>query len=841
MTVALEQVASEPKYMKEDLRLLTGRGRFVDDLNLEGQAYLGIVRSPYAHARIKHIDFSKASSSPAFVAALTGEDLLNEGVTTITHNQFPPRKPAKRYSLAVGKTRFAGEPVAAILARHRNQVEDLVEQVEVDYEPLPVVTNIVESKKGETLVYEDWNDNLSQSAHTRWGNADEAITSAPHVIRAKLGITRQESAPIEPRSVLVSYRREEDVYEVWATVQSVHELRRQLASELRIPPEKFRVRVKDVGGGFGSKGSQSYPEPLLACVFSRRTGLPVKWAATRSEEFLEAAAGRDVYSDVTLACDKDAKLVALKANMECDAGVAGTLNVMAPHTLEAFLGSYEIPNVDVHQAVYVTNKMPLGAIRGAGSPEGCYFIERAMNILADELRVDPLELRRRNVTDSGVTPESPRAQPPEAVEQIHLLDEFIRHSHYKELLRWRDDLNSGFKQQGPSHSKLVAGVGVALGGRNGFGGAGYSQHENQQPGGSRQWSSQGGTRQSQQEGGSSPGEARWDSRRQSDGGAGSPKSGSPAEQGRAELDFMSESAKVTLDRNGSVTVYTGSSPHGQGIETTFAQLASEELGVPLDRVTVIWGDTTQIPQGRGSWGSRSAVTGGSAVVDASRKLKSQILARVAELAGIDAKSLSIRGGKIVNLLQPDRELPTLAEILERLGLAEISTDSIYRLGLSQFSIGVHLCALTLDPELGKVRIVKYVVVEDPGRIINEAVVEGQLHGGVLHAVGGSLLEKLSYDDHGNLLTSTLMDYNIPTAPESPNVEVFLEGTPSVVSLNGAKGVGEGATTVGYSAVINAVNDALSQVRPGAQVNLVPATPDSILAALSIDHASESPT
>jgi len=303
---------------------------------------------------------------------------------------------------------------------------------------------------------------------------------------------------------------------------------------------------------------------------------------------------------------------------------------------------------------------------------------------------------------------------------------------------------------------------------------------------------------------------------------------------------MSESATVTLDAKGNVTVCTGSSPHGQGIETTFAQLASEELGIPLDRVTVIWGDTAEISDGRGSWGSRSAPTGGSAVVDAARKLKSQVLARTAGSMGIDPKFLEIRGGRIVDVQQPTLSLPTLTEALEKLGLPAITADSNYRLGSSQFSIGAHLSAVTLDPELGKVKIAKYVVVEDPGKIINRDIVVGQLHGGVVHAVGGALLEKVCHDDQGNLLTSTFMDYNIPEAPESPNVEVFLVETPSTVALDGVKGVGEGSTTIGYAAIINAINDALSRVRPGAQVNLAPATPDSILSALLANSAAEPP-
>jgi carbon-monoxide dehydrogenase large subunit len=815
----LESNANELKGRVEDPRLLTGKGRFVDDLKFEGQAYMGIVRSPFAHATIKRIDLSKVRSSPDFIAALTGEDLIREGVTTISQNDWPPQKPAKRYHLAVGRVRFTGEPVAAILVRDKNVVEDLVEQVEVDYDPLPVVTTIEESKKGDTLIYEDWTDNLSQKSDVKWGNAEKAIASAHHVIRAREGIARQESAPIEPRSTLVRYKKEEDLYEVYATVQSVHGLREQLASELQTPERKFHVKVMDMGGGFGSKGSQSYPEPLLACLFSRLTGFPVKWTATRTEELLEAASGRDEYCDIALASDREGRIVAVKANVECDVGVTGTQNHMSQLSLWTMLGPYNIPNVELHLAVYATNKMPIGPVRGAGAPEGCYFIERAVSILAEKIGIDPLELRRRNLSAGNRKPSG-------EADYILLIDDLIKHSRYEELLKWKRDLNAKFKQQGSSHSNLVAGLGVSIR-------AGGSESEEESNGDSEQWGSRERTEQRQQD--------ETASNQGAESGESSSQAPARPTENPIELDFTSEYARVTWRRNGNLTVYTGSSPHGQGEETTFAQLASEELQVPLEKVTVVWGDSVRVPHGIGTFGSRSAATGGSSVVEACRKLKAQLFARVSEVTGVGANVLAIRDGTFVNTTQPNMKLPTPREILEKLGLTEISAESAYRLSSMDYSSGVHLCALTLDVELGKVKIVKYVLVEDCGRMINKTIVEGQLHGGVIHAVGGALFEKLAYDDQGNLLTSTLADYSIPTALDSPNVEVFHEVTPSTITLNGAKGVGESGTIAGYAAVMNALNDALSQVRPGAQVNLAPATPDSILAVLTVDHPERDTT
>jgi carbon-monoxide dehydrogenase large subunit len=828
MTVSVtasKKAVEAPEGRVEDRRLLTGKGRFVDDLKLEGQAYMGLVRSPYAHAKIKGIDFSKARESPDFISSLTGDDLLKEGVAPLTQNPWPFQRRAKRYHLAVGKARFQGEPVAAILVRRKSSVEDLIEQVEVDYESLPVVATIEESKQGKAIIYEDWEDNASLASEVKKGDADKAIASAAHVVRVREGIARQVAAPIEPHAVLVSYDSKGDYYDVWATVQTVHGTRDKLAAELKKPKEKFHVRVLDMGGGFGSKGAQSYPEAPLACIFAKRTGLPVKWTATRSEEFLEAAAGRDEYCDVTLACDKDGRMVAVKASVECDSGVTGTQAHMPTMTIESMLGPYKIPNQDLLVAAYATNKMPIGPVRGAGVPEGCYFMERAVDAMARKLGLDPIEFRRRNLqlregagkgeADFGL-----------------LLDTLVRSSRYEELLRWRGEMLSKFKQEGPSRSSEVGGLGVSITG-------GEEEEEDDEDwgdegsdaGGGEKWSGEGG---------------QWPAKPSSE----QPVWQKPAEQasggnwqrgGEETLSFMSETARVAVDKSGKVTVYTGSSPHGQGEETTFAQLAAEELGVPLGSVKVVWGDTVLIPRGIGTFGSRSAATGGSAVVDASRKLKAQLLAKASEALGAAAESLDISGGFVVKASRPDEALATLKEVLQQQQAEEVSASSVFTLSDLSYSSGVHLCVVTLDVELGRVKIAKYFVVEDCGRMINKTIVEGQIHGGVVHAVGGALLERLAYDSEGNLLSSTFMDYNIPTALDSPDVEISHHVTPSTATLAGVKGVGESGTNGAYAAVINAVNDALSQARPGAEVSFAPATPDAIFRALSEAGAKARPS
>jgi len=800
--VSTEQKAADTTRRVEDPRFLTGAARFLDDVTAKGTAYMGFVHSPYAHARIKSIDLSKVSSSPAFIASLTGEDLIKAGIRPVAQNPWPRQRAAKRYHLAVGKVRFSGEPVAAILVSDAYSVEDLVEQVEVEYEPLPAVVTIEESKKGKVLVYDDWKDNVSQTAQERKGDAEGAISAAPYVIKRQLGIGRQAGAPIETHCVLVSYDRKRERYEVSATLQSVHDLQKLLASEFGLPKKKFHVKVVDVGGGFGSKSGQSYPWPLVACLFAKQTGLTVKWTASRMEEFLEGAAGRDEYCDVTLACDRDGKIVALKGSIECDMGVSGTQAHMPSLSMWTMAGPYDVPNLDLNVTGYVTNKMPSGPVRGAGAPEGCYFIERAMDEMAREIGLDPLELRRRNV----VGPERS-----DGVDYQALMDALVRSSKYSDLLRQRDEFNSRFKGEKSQGPRLVMGIGMSL--------RGDSEDEDDDD--------EGGWEGNQGDGG---GGQDWSRSQQGAGGSGDEWASESEEE---ELSFMSEWGRVALSSGGELTVYTGSSPHGQGHETTFAQLASEELGIPIDRVRVVWGDTDLVPFGVGTFGSRSAATGGSAVVDASRKLKARLLEIASKVLRVDKESIAFAGGAIVEASQPKNIIATASEILEKAGEKEISADTTFTLGSMSYSSGVHMCALILDAETGVVsKITKYVVVEDCGRMINETIVEGQIRGGVVHGVSGSLFEGLRYDERGNLLTSTFADYAIPTSMDSPEVQVFHRVTPSTVALNGAKGVGESGTNGSYAAVMNALNDALSRVRPGAQVNTAAATPDSVFASLS---------
>lgn len=732
----------------EDERFLVGRGQYVDNIKPENPLHLGIVRSTYPHAEIIRIDFSKASENPSFVLGLTGNDIkdISQPITT-----NPAQKHANRFQLAVGKTRYVGEPVAAFVSKNKYAVEDIVELVEIEYRVLPSVLTIEESKIAETLLYDDWNDNVAFRRSVKKGNAEEAISSSKHSIRARIGIRRQEGVPIEPRSVVVYYDESHDSYTVHGTVQSPHGLRNYLSTELRLPAEKFHIIVKDVGGGFGTKGAQSYPEPLLACIFAKRTGSAIKWTSTRTEDFLEAAAGRDQYCDIELACDENLKITALRARSESDVGVSGTLSISVGLSIMLLPGAYKIPNLDLEGVAYVTNKAPLGPVRGAGRPEAAFFIERAIDILAGELSLDPLSLRMKNLIRSEEMPYDNGTGFVYDSGNFQLLLEKLE-DDYSQLKKWRQEVNS-------KGDRFLAGVGICI--------------EVEDTG-----------------------------------------------------SQFKETAREILNEQGKLKVLTGSSPHGQGLETTLALLASKELGVPFEDVSVSWGDTASLPWSIGTFGSRSVAVGGSAVVDATRKVRADALVRASKISGIKEEELSIEQGYIIKRGESEkRKIMKLSSLTESTG--PIESYSEFALKGMPFASGAHLCGVLIDKETGIVEVKKYFAVDDCGVPINPVIVEGQLHGGIVHGIGGSLLEIMLYDSNGQPLTTNFLDYTIPTSNEVPReFEILRIETRSPLTLNGSKGVGESGTVGAYPAIFNALNDAISPLRNG--LNIAPALPEEIL-------------
>ncbi len=353
-----------------------------------------------------------------------------------------------------------GEAVAAFVVKSRYAVEDILELVNVEYEPLPPVLSIDEARRNEAKVYGDWDDNIAFRHSVRKGDAGRAIANSKHVIRAKIGIKRQVAAAIEPRSVVAYYDKGQDVYTLSVTTQSPHRTRDNIASELQIPPSKVHVIVKDMGGGFGAKGAQSYPEPVLACILSKKTGIAIKWTSTRTEDLLETVAGRDIFCNIELACDENGKFTAVRARNESDAGVSGTMSIQLNNSMNLIPGVYKIPNLELEGETYVTNKAPVGPLRGAGRPEGCFFIERAIDILAKKISMDPAELRSRNLIQPDEMPyETGTGHVYDSGDFPLLLEKLLDNSDYEGLKLWRDRINS------TPNIDVVAGVGLCGTGR----------------------------------------------------------------------------------------------------------------------------------------------------------------------------------------------------------------------------------------------------------------------------------------------------------------------------------------------------------------------------------------
>ncbi|MHB8567689.1 MAG: xanthine dehydrogenase family protein molybdopterin-binding subunit [Nitrososphaerales archaeon] len=759
MVTPLEKTKTEVKHeiaevlqgRVEDHRFLVGEGKYVDDMKPANIGYLGIVRSNYAHARIKNIDLSKVKDDPDFIDAITGQDLVKMGVGPIAELPLPGSKITNRLHLAVEKVRYVGEPVVAFVARRKYSVEDIAENIDVECDPLPVVTTIEESRNGKALLYEEWGNNKLLEVSAKKGEVGSAST---YTVKEKFGIKRQAGAPIEPRVAIASYDRDSGVYHIFATVQGAHRLKGYLTSELKVPPEKIHVTVPDVGGGFGVKGAQSYCEYMLACILAKKTGLAIKWTSTRTEDMLETAQGRDEYCDIELSCDSDAKLTALRASIVADGGAGGSLKGQPALSVRLLPGAYKVPNLEITGALLATNKTMSGPLRGAGRPEASFFIELAMDKLARRLKIDPFEFRMRNVIRPSEFPYDNGAGAIYDSADLPKLMEMLRND-YEKAVQWKQKFN----QSGDKGRR--AGVGLAL----------------------------------------------------------------VIEDTGAQF---AESAKVVAAlEEKKIHVFTGSSPHGQGHETSWAILASEELGVPMDQISVIWGDTDNLKSTVGTFGSRSAVTGGSAVVAACRNLKEQLIRDAAELFLIDPSQVEYRNGAIFR--RDTGELVSgLWKFIEKLGKdVSVSADFTAR-GLT-YASSAHLCALIVDMETGKLQIEKYVAVDDCGRVINEMIVDGQLHGGIAHGIGGSILEQIEYDEDGTPLAQNFMDYTIATALDIPDLVLMHMETPSTISLNGAKGVGESGTIGAYPVIFNALNDALDGV---GEVNIAPATPDRVMRAIS---------
>ena len=774
---------------KEDARFLTGTGQYTDDVALLNQSQAFFLRSPHAHATIRGIDVSKAKAAPGVVAVYTAADL--EGVNglpcgwLITSIDGTPMKEPPHPVLARGKVRYVGDPVALVVAETRDQAKDAAELIDVDYDVLPAVVNAVDAlKAGAPQIHDEAPGNKCYT----WSIGDKAavdaaFAKAAHVTKLDLINNRLIPNAIEPRAAVAAYNRAEDAYTLYVTSQNPHVERLLMtAFVLGLPEHKVRVIAPDVGGGFGSK-IYLYPEETAMVWAAKRIGRPIKWAAERSESFLADAHGRDHVTHAELALDRDGKFLALRVHTTAAMGAyLSTFASCIPTILYATLlaGQYTTPVIYCEVDAVFTNTAPVDAYRGAGRPEATYVIERIVHQAGVELGLPQDEIRRRNFIRTFPY-QTPVALLYDTGGYDACLDEAMKIADAKGFAARKAEAAKRGKLRGLGYASYIEACGIA------------------------------------------------------------PSNVAGALGARAGLF---EAGEVRVHPTGSVTVFTGSHSHGQGHETTFAQVVATRLGIPVENVDVVHGDTGRVLFGMGTYGSRSLSVGGTAIVKALDKIVGKgrkIAAHLLEAAEAD---IEFKDGKFT-VAGTDRS-KTFGEIaltayvphnypLDKLepGLNE---TAFYDPTNFTFPAGTHICEVEIDPDTGATTVVNFSACDDFGNIINPMIVEGQVHGGLAQGIGQALLEQCVYDaESGQLLTGSYMDYAMPRADDVPSFKVGTKVTPCTHNPLGAKGCGEAGAIGAPAALMNAVMDALAPV--GVTRFDMPASPHRVWQAIRSARAS----
>ncbi|WP_243719436.1 xanthine dehydrogenase family protein molybdopterin-binding subunit [Actinomadura sp. KC06] len=774
-----------PRKRSEDARLIRGRTQWTDNMTPQGTLHVAFLRSPHAHARIVRVDTSQAKGRPGVVAALSGADFAGEQGSlpcawVVTDDMNHPDHPP----MAVSEVRYAGEPVACVVARDKHAAFDALDEIDIDYEPLSAVLNMDAAlAEGSDLVHEDLGTNKSYTWVFENGDLDAAMRDAPVVIEREYVQQRLIPSAMEPRSVLCV--PDGDDFTLYSATQIPHILRLMLATVTGIAEHRIRVVAPDVGGGFGSK-LQVYGEEVLALLLARRLGRPVKWTESRSEGNMTVHHGRDQIQRLTLAAERDGRIRGFKADILADMGAYLMLVTPGIPILGAFMynGIYKMDAYSFTCTGVFTTKTPTDAYRGAGRPEATYAIERMMDELATELGVDPIEIRRRNwiaheefpyETIAGLTYDSGNYEA--ATDKALELFEY-------------DKLRAEQADRRERRDPVQLGIGVST------------------------FTEMCGLAPSRVLGSLSYGAGGW------------------------------EHASVRVLASGKVEVITGSSPHGQGHETAWAQIAADRLGVPFEDVKVLHGDTAISPKGMDTYGSRSLAVGGVALFSACDKVVEKARKVAAHLLEAAEQDLEFTGGRF-SVRGVQEEGRTLQEIATATFAAhdlpdgiEPSLDADATFDPENFSFphGTHLCAAEVDTETGMVKLRKYVAVDDVGKVVNPLIVEGQVHGGLAQGIAQALYEEAVYDADGNLTTTTLADYLVPSAADLPTFTTDRTETPATSNPMGVKGVGEAGTIASTPAVVNAIVDAL---RPyGVNDVPMPCTPERVWRALRAEAKPE---
>ena len=774
---------------REDYRFLTGSGTYTDDVKLDRQTYAVFVRSPHAHAAIKRIDTSKAKQAPGVLAVFTGEDIANAKINglpcgwLITDVNGQPMKEPAHPVLAQGKVRYVGDHVAIVIAETYLQAKDAAELVAVDYATLPAVVDVADARKsGAPAIHDMAPDNTCYVwALGDKGAVDKAFASAHHVTKLEFVNNRLVPNAIEPRAALASYNRADDGYTLYVANQNPHVERLLMtAFVLGLPEHKVRVIAPDVGGGFGSK-IYLYAEDVVVTWASKQINRPVKWTAERSESFQSDAHGRDHVTVAELAMDKDGKFLAMRVHTTAAMGAyLSTFASCIPTILYATLlaGQYTTPLIYCEVTAVFTNTAPVDAYRGAGRPEATYVVERLVETAARDMKLDPAEIRRRNFI-TQFPYQTPVALLYDIGNYGKTLDSATKMAEIAGFAARKAEAARRGKLRGLGYSCYIEACGIAPSAVAGSLGA------------------------------------------------------------RAGLF---EAGEVRVHPTGKVTIFTGSHSHGQGHETTFAQVVASRLGIPVDDVDIVHGDTGRVLFGMGTYGSRSLAVGGTAIIRAVDKVIAKgkkIAAHLMEAADTDVEFTD----GAFKVAGTDKQVPFAQVALTAYVPHNYPHDKLEP-GLNEnafydptnftFPAGSHVCEVEIDPDTGVTQIVSFTAVDDFGNIVNPMIVEGQVHGGLAQGIGQALLESCRYDkDSGQLVTGSFLDYCVPRSDDLPSFKVGTEVTPCTHNPLGVKGCGEAGAIGAPAAVINAITDAL-----GVREIEMPATPERIWRAIQQNQTKQ---
>ncbi|MBI2370171.1 MAG: xanthine dehydrogenase family protein [Deltaproteobacteria bacterium] len=759
---------------REDRRLITGEGAYVADLARPGMVHAAILRSPYARARIRAVDLTAARQSPGVLLALAFEDLQPAGPLPLPV-PHPALKAAQEFPLAPGMVHYVGEPVAVVVAEERYAAEDALDLIRVEYEPLPPVVDPERALAADApLVHEELGTNVAAHLEQETGDVERAFREADHVFRERFRVLRGSGQSIEARAVLAAYDPLLQALTVWSSTQTPHLIRRGLAPLLNLTEAQIRIIAPDVGGGFGSKGV-FYPEEFLVPFLAIRLGRPVKWVEDRREHLQTAIQERGQVHEVEVAVRRDGRILAVRDRFVADQGAYTPWGIVVPVLTATMVpGPYKIPNYRFEVTVVYTNTVPSAPVRGAGRPQAVFVMERMVDRVARELGLDPAEVRFRNFIPPhefpyvvGLRSRDGRLQTYDSGNYPEGLTRALRLIGYEEVRKEQERLRAEARYLGVGMACCVEATGLG----------------------------------------------------------------------------PHEGATVRVDPSGRVYLYTGASPQGQGHETMLAQVCADALGVELEEITVVTGDTAGIPQGTGTFASRIATVAANAVTAAATEVRARALRAGAYLLEARVEDLDLISGRVQVRGVPEKGVP-LGQVARVAAGAvpgpgspmpegvetSLEATSYFTPAQAAYASGTHAAVVEVDVETGMVKVLKYGAIHDCGRMINPMIVEGQVCGGVAHGIGNALLEEPVYDGSGQLLTSTFMDYLLPSAAEVP--EILLDHVETLSPLNplGVKGAGEGGTIPAPAAIAAAVEDALAPF--GVRITEVPLSPERLRRLIS---------